>query len=178
LTFETRIFWVAFLPGHSPAIDGLAVDPVINPQVPTPATINFQASSRPAHPIQPDQNLPINRNYTLDPNSSSPSNLAIAPDLTDPSNLKPTNPKPVRPNLTLIPGLPQPQPQLNSKPVEFNYAINYVNKIKHRFIDQPEIYKTFLEILQTYQRDGIPIDSVRFHWTSTAFSLLKQVCPL
>ncbi|PLW57131.1 hypothetical protein PCANC_01945 [Puccinia coronata f. sp. avenae] len=163
--------------GHSPAIDGLAVDPVINLQVPTPATINFQASSRPAHPIQPDQNLPINRNYTLDPNSSSPSNLAIAPDLTDPSNLKPTNPKPVRPNLTLIPGLPQPQPQLNSKPVEFNYAINYVNKIKHRFIDQPEIYKTFLEILQTYQRDGIPIDSVYVKVTklfSNAVDLLDE----
>lgn len=41
----------------------------------------------------------------------------------------------------------------NSQPVEFNHAINYVNKIKHRFHGQPEVYKQFLEILHTYQKD-------------------------
>lgn len=35
----------------------------------------------------------------------------------------------------------------------FNHALNYVNKIKHRFSSNPEIYKQFLEILHTYQRD-------------------------
>lgn len=38
-------------------------------------------------------------------------------------------------------------------PVEFNHAINYVNKIKNRFLDQPEIYKQFLDILQSYQKE-------------------------
>lgn len=38
-------------------------------------------------------------------------------------------------------------------PVEFNHAINYVNKIKSRFQRQPEVYKQFLEILHTYQKD-------------------------
>lgn len=45
-------------------------------------------------------------------------------------------------------------------PVEFNQAISYVNKIKTRFSSQPEIYKTFLEILQTYQREQLRITEV------------------
>lgn len=63
-------------------------------------------------------------------------------------------------------------------PVEFNHAIGYVNKIKvsvkrfdasvprrsdnpkNRFATQPEIYKQFLEILQTYQRESKPIQDV------------------
>ncbi|KAF4555812.1 Sin3a C-terminal domain-containing protein [Elsinoe fawcettii] len=46
------------------------------------------------------------------------------------------------------------------EPVEFNHAINYVNKIKNRFSSQPEIYKSFLDILQTYQRESRPIQEV------------------
>ncbi|KAF2400438.1 hypothetical protein EJ06DRAFT_477465 [Trichodelitschia bisporula] len=45
-------------------------------------------------------------------------------------------------------------------PVEFNHAISYVNKIKNRFASQPDIYKQFLEILQTYQRESKPIHDV------------------
>lgn len=37
--------------------------------------------------------------------------------------------------------------------MEFNHAINYVNKIKNRFAGQPDVYKQFLEILHTYQKD-------------------------
>ncbi|BGP01202.1 hypothetical protein NBRC10513v2_002153 [Rhodotorula toruloides] len=44
--------------------------------------------------------------------------------------------------------------------MEFNHAINYVNKIKNRFAKEPETYKTFLEILQTYQKDQRPIQEV------------------
>ncbi|ORY80409.1 hypothetical protein BCR37DRAFT_369309 [Protomyces lactucae-debilis] len=46
------------------------------------------------------------------------------------------------------------------KPVEFNHAINYVNKIKTRFSNEPDTYKHFLEILQTYQKDARPIQEV------------------
>ncbi|GAA5976417.1 hypothetical protein JCM10908_005492 [Rhodotorula pacifica] len=49
-----------------------------------------------------------------------------------------------------------PQPQM----MEFNHAITYVNKIKNRFAKDPETYKTFLEILQTYQKDQRPIQEV------------------
>ncbi|KAF9632897.1 hypothetical protein BFW01_g3760 [Lasiodiplodia theobromae] len=45
-------------------------------------------------------------------------------------------------------------------PMEFNHAISYVNKIKNRFTTQPHIYKQFLEILQAYQRDSMPIKYV------------------
>lgn len=38
-----------------------------------------------------------------------------------------------------------------SDSLEFHNAISYVNKIKTRFLDRPEIYRSFLEILHTYQ---------------------------
>lgn len=44
--------------------------------------------------------------------------------------------------------------------VEFNHAITFVNKIKNRFNNDAETYKQFLEILQTYQRDGKGINEV------------------
>ena len=47
----------------------------------------------------------------------------------------------------------QPGGQHHNQPVEFNHAINYVNKIKNRFAGQPDVYKQFLEILHTYQKD-------------------------
>lgn len=47
---------------------------------------------------------------------------------------------------------PAPPPNNTSQPVEFNHAIEYVNKIKNRFNRQPEKYKKFLEILHAYQR--------------------------
>ncbi|MFH4982381.1 hypothetical protein AB6A40_009090 [Gnathostoma spinigerum] len=36
---------------------------------------------------------------------------------------------------------------------EINQAINYVNKIKARFHDRPDVYKQFLEILHSYQQE-------------------------
>ncbi|KAN0061779.1 hypothetical protein ACQY0O_005772 [Thecaphora frezii] len=45
-------------------------------------------------------------------------------------------------------------------PVEFNHAINYVNKIKQRFSGDPDTYKQFLELLQTYQKEQRPIHDV------------------
>lgn len=49
------------------------------------------------------------------------------------------------------------QVPLESDSVEFNNAISYVNKIKTRFLDHPEIYRSFLEILHTYQvRPSLP----------------------
>lgn len=44
--------------------------------------------------------------------------------------------------------------------LEFNHAINYVNKIKNRFAADPDTYKQFLEILQTYQKEQRPIQDV------------------
>ncbi|RDW87684.1 hypothetical protein BP5796_03378 [Coleophoma crateriformis] len=69
------------------------------------------------------------------------------------------------------------QPMEKRGPVEFNHAISYVNKIKNRFQAQPEIYKQFLEILQTYQRESKPIQDVYAQVTTlfnTAPDLLED----
>uniref|UniRef100_A0A8B9HDY5 Paired amphipathic helix protein Sin3b n=1 Tax=Astyanax mexicanus TaxID=7994 RepID=A0A8B9HDY5_ASTMX len=46
-------------------------------------------------------------------------------------------------------------------PVEFDSAISYVNKIKSRFLDHPEIYRSFLEILHTYQKEQLELKENR-----------------
>ena len=56
---------------------------------------------------------------------------------------------------SLLPAQSQP-----SSGTEFGHAINFVNKIKQRFSDQPEVYKQFLEILQQYQKEGKPLQEV------------------
>ncbi|KAI0473978.1 hypothetical protein GGR56DRAFT_676421 [Xylariaceae sp. FL0804] len=88
--------------------------------------------------------------------------------------------------LTPTPGMPQggssggsnQQSSMEKRgPVEFNHAISYVNKIKNRFQDKPEIYKQFLEILQTYQREQKPIQDVYAQVTglfNTAPDLLED----
>uniref|UniRef100_A0A667XYG5 SIN3 transcription regulator family member Aa n=1 Tax=Myripristis murdjan TaxID=586833 RepID=A0A667XYG5_9TELE len=80
-----------------------------------------------------------------------------SPALTPSSQSNPSIPaysSPRSPPLQLHPplsGTPTGPPMQNNQPVEFNHAINYVNKIKNRFQGQPDIYKAFLEILHTYQ---------------------------
>uniref|UniRef100_A0A8D3BYL7 Paired amphipathic helix protein Sin3a n=1 Tax=Scophthalmus maximus TaxID=52904 RepID=A0A8D3BYL7_SCOMX len=79
--------------------------------------------------------------------------------LTPSSQSNPSIPaytSPRSPPMQLLPplsGTPTGPPMQNNQPVEFNHAINYVNKIKNRFQGQPDIYKAFLEILHTYQKE-------------------------
>ena len=54
----------------------------------------------------------------------------------------------------------QARPSSPKQRLEFNHAINYVNKIKNRFANQLEIYKAFLEILHTYQKEQKSIQEV------------------
>jgi paired amphipathic helix protein Sin3a len=44
--------------------------------------------------------------------------------------------------------------------IDFDQAISYVTKIKSRFSDQPETYKSFLDILHTYQKEQTTIKKV------------------
>ncbi|XP_023585637.1 paired amphipathic helix protein Sin3a [Trichechus manatus latirostris] len=60
---------------------------------------------------------------------------------------------PVQPHTPVTISLGTAPSLQNNQPVEFNHAINYVNKIKNRFQGQPDIYKAFLEILHTYQKE-------------------------
>uniref|UniRef100_A0A672PUI2 Paired amphipathic helix protein Sin3a n=1 Tax=Sinocyclocheilus grahami TaxID=75366 RepID=A0A672PUI2_SINGR len=57
------------------------------------------------------------------------------------------------PDMTKQISIPTAPPLQNNQPVEFNHAISYVNKIKNRFQGQPNIYKSFLEILHKYQKE-------------------------
>jgi hypothetical protein len=63
-------------------------------------------------------------------------------------------------------GPPMGGPQMGGGPpgqksqVEFANAINYVNKIKSRFERKPRVYKDFLEILHTYQKEAKEITLV------------------
>ncbi|XP_072450579.1 paired amphipathic helix protein Sin3b isoform X1 [Chiloscyllium punctatum] len=46
-------------------------------------------------------------------------------------------------------------------PVEFDNAISYVNKIKNRYLERPEVYKSFLEILHTYQKEQLIVKDTK-----------------
>jgi len=54
----------------------------------------------------------------------------------------------------------QGPPQTGKTPLEFNHAINYVNKIKNRFKEKQEVYIEFLDILHTYQKEQKEIEIV------------------
>ncbi|KAG0953193.1 hypothetical protein G6F57_001621 [Rhizopus arrhizus] len=101
-----------------------------------------------------------------------------------PSTIVAPPPPPPPPQQQQAPPPPPPQPSLPPQPVsipprhsspsrsigdddesplEFNHAINYVNRIKNRYAHDPDTYKQFLEILQTYQKDNRPIQEVYTH---------------
>eukprot|EP01091_Cochliopodium_minus_P011255 TRINITY_DN3141_c0_g1_i1.p1 TRINITY_DN3141_c0_g1~~TRINITY_DN3141_c0_g1_i1.p1 ORF type:complete len:1500 (-),score=471.01 TRINITY_DN3141_c0_g1_i1:9-4409(-) len=86
---------------------------------------------------------PIQNNPSINMPQNNPNNL--------PNNLPNNNPN--LPNGPNNPGVPQRQP-------EFDHARNFVKKIKLRFSSQPQIYKSFLEILHTYHKDQHTINGV------------------
>ncbi|KAM7269592.1 hypothetical protein ACFE04_025089 [Oxalis oulophora] len=59
--------------------------------------------------------------------------------------------------ITLAPDEEQPPPK---KPVEFEEAINFVNKIKTRFQGDDHVYKSFLDILNLYRKENKSITEV------------------
>uniref|UniRef100_A0A8C9VDV6 Paired amphipathic helix protein Sin3a n=1 Tax=Scleropages formosus TaxID=113540 RepID=A0A8C9VDV6_SCLFO len=99
-----------------------------------------------AAPVQP---TPAKMSKPLQSPALTPSSQ---PNPSIPPYASPRSP-PVQPH-TPASTTPSGAPVLqNNQPVEFNHAINYVNKIKNRFQGQPDIYKAFLEILHTYQKE-------------------------
>ncbi|KAL6969503.1 hypothetical protein U1Q18_029215 [Sarracenia purpurea var. burkii] len=55
---------------------------------------------------------------------------------------------------------PEDEPPLVKKPVEFEEAINFVNKIKTRFQGDDHVYKAFLDILNVYRKQNKSITEV------------------
>jgi len=51
-------------------------------------------------------------------------------------------------------------PETGQQPIEFDHAINYVERIKKRFNDDTATYKKFLQILHMYQKEERSIDTV------------------
>lgn len=56
--------------------------------------------------------------------------------------------------------VPSEELRTRKQPVEFNQAINYVNKIKTRFQNDEQVYKNFLDILNMYRQGNKSIDVV------------------
>ncbi|KAL0188683.1 hypothetical protein M9458_015782, partial [Cirrhinus mrigala] len=92
------------------------------------------------------------------PSQPTPAKISKSPALTPTSQPNPSIPSYASPrspsvqsHTPISSSTAGSTPLQNNQPVEFNHAINYVNKIKNRFQGQPEVYKSFLEILHTYQ---------------------------
>ncbi|KAF3855145.1 hypothetical protein F7725_023200 [Dissostichus mawsoni] len=100
-------------------------------------------------PLHPPQ-LPSAATTTAPPLLMQPTPAKMSKALTPSSQSNPSIPafpSPRSPPMQLHPPLsvtPAGLPMLNNQPVEFNHAINY---------GQPDIYKAFLEILHTYQKE-------------------------
>uniref|UniRef100_A0A8C1ZV82 SIN3 transcription regulator family member Aa n=1 Tax=Cyprinus carpio TaxID=7962 RepID=A0A8C1ZV82_CYPCA len=103
-----------------------------------PANPPSLASTPPAQPTPKSKQL---QSPVLTPSSH--------PNPSIPPYASPRSP-PLQPH-TPVNSMPTAPPLQNNQPVEFNHAISYVNKIKNRFQGQPNIYKSFLEILHKYQ---------------------------
>uniref|UniRef100_A0A3B4ED29 Paired amphipathic helix protein Sin3b n=1 Tax=Pygocentrus nattereri TaxID=42514 RepID=A0A3B4ED29_PYGNA len=135
----------------------------------TPGVINRVSQLFHGHPdlvlgfnafLPPGYRIEIPKNGMV---SSAPSEPVASPQSASPSG-------PPEPSARLALPLPsQSQPATSSvspptsepSPVEFDSAISYVNKIKSRFLDHPEIYRSFLEILHTYQKEQLELKENR-----------------
>uniref|UniRef100_A0A671KUY6 Paired amphipathic helix protein Sin3a-like n=1 Tax=Sinocyclocheilus anshuiensis TaxID=1608454 RepID=A0A671KUY6_9TELE len=127
----------------------------------TPHGISVQnIPTRPPPPPQLQNQIPTNPPSlaSTPPVQPTPKSKPLqSPALTPSSHLNPSIPPyaspcspPLQPH-TPVNSMPSAPPLQNNQPVEFNHAISYVNKIKNRFQGQPNIYKSFLEILHKYQ---------------------------
>uniref|UniRef100_A0A8C2WCJ1 Paired amphipathic helix protein Sin3a n=1 Tax=Cyclopterus lumpus TaxID=8103 RepID=A0A8C2WCJ1_CYCLU len=135
--------------------------------VTTPGQIHYiTVCRRPARtPPPPPPPPPPTTRPPPPPRQPPPNLLQTKPPIQSPAHTPTSQPNPSIPSYasprspsaqshTPVSSTPSGGPPLqNNQPVEFNHAINYVNKIKNRFQGQPDIYKAFLEILHTYQKE-------------------------
>jgi len=172
---------VKILPISAP-ISGPISAPISGPIVQPPSPVS--------QPVQPAAVTPVISSFTSRPplqaptttasisNTSQPTPVTSAP-LTSPNTTPP--PTVIHSIATLQSGAviasrqtasPRPSngtttPNSAAQPVEFNHAINYVNKIKNRFQGQPDIYKSFLDILHKYQKEQKNIKDSNGTYTPT-----------
>uniref|UniRef100_A0A8B9H8S1 Paired amphipathic helix protein Sin3b n=1 Tax=Astyanax mexicanus TaxID=7994 RepID=A0A8B9H8S1_ASTMX len=135
----------------------------------TPGVINRVSQLFHGHPdlvlgfnafLPPGYRIEIPKNGMVSSAQSEP--------VASPQSASPTGPPEPSARLALpLPSQSQPAtssvspPTSEPSPVEFDSAISYVNKIKSRFLDHPEIYRSFLEILHTYQKEQLELKENR-----------------
>ncbi|KAJ7311247.1 hypothetical protein JRQ81_006861 [Phrynocephalus forsythii] len=133
-------------PGQVHQIPAHGLQPQPQPQPQHPSQPSAQSTPTPAQPAPQPPPAKINK----------PSQLQMhtpASQQTPPIPYASPRSPPVQPHTPVTISLGTTPSLQNNQPVEFNHAINYVNKIKNRFQGQPDIYKAFLEILHTYQKE-------------------------
>ncbi|XP_077324912.1 paired amphipathic helix protein Sin3a isoform X3 [Lithobates pipiens] len=114
-------------------------------KVPPPSQLNTQTAPSPA---------PAKINKPVPSQAHTPTSQQSTPIQYPSPRSPPAQPHTPGPLAHATPTATAATPTMqNNQPVEFNHAINYVNKIKNRFQGQPDIYKAFLEILHTYQKE-------------------------
>ncbi|XP_016393097.1 paired amphipathic helix protein Sin3a-like [Sinocyclocheilus rhinocerous] len=127
---------------------GISVQNIPTRPPPPPPQLQNQIPTNPPSlastpPVQPTPKSKPLQSPALTPSSH--------PNPSIPPYASPRSP-PLQPH-TPVNSMPTTPPLQNNQPVEFNHAISYVNKIKNRFQGQPNIYKSFLEILHKYQKE-------------------------
>lgn len=107
-----------------------------------------RAASEETNAVEPKSEIPLREGVVPHPTSNQKTSVAQRSE---------------NPAAALAGGLVSPMlgPSTGvTKHVEFDQAVNYVNRIKGRFEDNDTVYKTFLSILQTYQKEQRTIKEV------------------
>ncbi|KAG8440289.1 hypothetical protein GDO86_006159 [Hymenochirus boettgeri] len=139
-------------PGQVHQITTHGLQPPI-PQAPPPSQPSTQPVPPPVHPTPPPP-PPAKLSKPVPVQAHTPTNQQSTPIQYPSPRSPPAQPHTPGPLAHATPTATAATPTMqNNQPVEFNHAINYVNKIKNRFQGQPDIYKAFLEILHTYQKE-------------------------
>ncbi|XP_067943768.1 paired amphipathic helix protein Sin3a-like isoform X2 [Watersipora subatra] len=120
-------------------------------------TISVQQPGQPSMSLSQLTGTATNRDHSHlsahQPYRAKPVNLQGTPSTASASSAHPDMPRSGLDNVVAAATATDAISSTPGQPVEFNHAINYVNKIKNRFQGQPEIYKNFLEILHKYQKE-------------------------
>ncbi|XP_062998812.1 paired amphipathic helix protein Sin3a isoform X1 [Elgaria multicarinata webbii] len=133
-------------PGQVHQIPAHGLQPQPQPQPQHPSQPSAQSAPTPAQPAPQPPPAKISKPSQLQTHTPTSQQTPPIPYAS------PRSP-PVQPHTPVTISLGTTPSLQNNQPVEFNHAINYVNKIKNRFQGQPDIYKAFLEILHTYQKE-------------------------
>uniref|UniRef100_A0A2K6MG11 SIN3 transcription regulator family member A n=1 Tax=Rhinopithecus bieti TaxID=61621 RepID=A0A2K6MG11_RHIBE len=134
-------------PGQVHQIPTHGIQPQPQPPPQHPSQPSTQSAPAPAQPAPQPPPAKVSKPSQLQAHTPASQQTPPLPPYASPRS------PPVQPHTPVTISLGTAPSLQNNQPVEFNHAINYVNKIKNRFQGQPDIYKAFLEILHTYQKE-------------------------